>query len=279
MDIFYYQLVASFLAGGTIIASLSFFSEKLPKNSAGIVMSLPSTLAISFIFLGLIEGVENLKESISGVPLSLLGASIFCFMWAVLAENIFKNKTIKHCLITFFLSIFAWLTIPILMIFYGKPDLLTSLFLFGIGTTLFQWIFWKIGKNKPEPKKIYKITIKEWFLRIIFAGSVVSMTLIIAKNFGVFWGVIFGSSFPAAYSSQLLILQHRLGGKFIWGKILLIPLGIISLLSYALSAMILFPILGIWIGTMACYGISFIVSWIIFRITMLLKLVNETPRS
>lgn len=50
--LFLIQVVTSFIVGGVFIAILGFIAERSSPKVAGIVLSLPSTMAISFFFIG-----------------------------------------------------------------------------------------------------------------------------------------------------------------------------------------------------------------------------------
>ena len=58
-NLFYIQLITSFIAGGITIAGLSYFAERAPKKIAGIVISLPSTVVITYIFIGWTLSAED----------------------------------------------------------------------------------------------------------------------------------------------------------------------------------------------------------------------------
>ncbi len=53
MDIFHLQLLVSFLVGGAITAVLSLVAEKSHTKIAGVIVALPSTIAIGYFFIAL----------------------------------------------------------------------------------------------------------------------------------------------------------------------------------------------------------------------------------
>ena len=61
---FYIQLIISFIAGGGFIALFTFIAEKVDAQVSGIILSLPSSAALGFFFVGWFlspEVAANLK--------------------------------------------------------------------------------------------------------------------------------------------------------------------------------------------------------------------------
>ena len=52
VNVFLTQVIASFIVGGIFVAALSIFAERAKKKAAGVIISLPSTVLVSYFFIG-----------------------------------------------------------------------------------------------------------------------------------------------------------------------------------------------------------------------------------
>lgn len=65
------QLLILFIAGGGFVSFLSLIAEKTSERYSGLILSLPSTVAISFFFLGWILSSEAIAQVAPTVIVSL----------------------------------------------------------------------------------------------------------------------------------------------------------------------------------------------------------------
>jgi len=104
---------------------------------------------------------------------------------------------------------------------------------------------------------------------------VVSAAVIISKLLGPFWGVIVGSSFPAAYTSQLLILHLKHGAKNTLQLMRTIPTGTLGQVVYILAVAYFYPIYDIWFGTLYAYSVTLIFYLILAKHTNFIRLLSS----
>ncbi|HYV33247.1 MAG TPA: DUF3147 family protein, partial [Candidatus Limnocylindria bacterium] len=91
------------------------------------------------------------------------------------------------------------------------------------------------------------------FVRSIIGGTIIALTVILAKTLGNSWGGLF-ATFPAAFTSTFLIYYLAHGKQVIAsvGKSTFFP-GAIGFSLYAVLAAFAFPKFGIWIGVLVPY--------------------------
>ena len=61
-SLFYLQLFISFILGGGFIALLTFLAERAPVRLAGAIMSMPSIVIFSYLFIGWTTSTDRVGE-------------------------------------------------------------------------------------------------------------------------------------------------------------------------------------------------------------------------
>lgn len=69
--IFYIQLIVSFLVGGLFIALQTLIAERVSTLWRGVVLTIPSTLALGLFFIGLAKSPQDVVEASQIVPIAL----------------------------------------------------------------------------------------------------------------------------------------------------------------------------------------------------------------
>ncbi|MFH1520886.1 MAG: DUF3147 family protein [Candidatus Micrarchaeota archaeon] len=222
MDIFWLKLVLSFFVGGLYVAFTIFLSEKLGSKIGGILLGLPSTTLVSLIFIYWTQGTETLLLASAIIP-------------AVMAINLFFVITFislynRGINIAFVSAVLVWAILALIIVLLN-PNLFFSvlvfIFTFGISMLL-------LGKY-PHTKlgKIHS-SRTEFTYRSVFAGGVISSSVLAANYVGAVWGGVLGT-FPAAFSSSLYLLSKKHGFAFASSVAKNIPFGTIGTVIFAIS--------------------------------------------
>ncbi len=268
-QLFWLQVLISFFIGGGIIGLLSYLTEKAPRNLQGIIMPFPSTMLVGFFFVAYINGIETLIESIPRVGYSLMGSMVYAliFFFSALALEKFQLPLISNIFLTWLFSTLGWMIFPILSQSFPTPQIWFSFVVLTLVILLVQPLFLKISDTFPSDVKIQKITPPELIFRMIFAGVIIGLVVIVSKMTGSLWGTIIASSYPASFGSQFMIFQKKYPANFIASAIRTIPLGLFPLITYALTVVFVYPIFGIWIGTAIALSTSLTVAYIVSLIS------------
>ena len=90
-NLFLIQLIISFVVGGLFIALLTLVAERVSLKWRGAVLSLPSTVVISFFFIGLTKSPADVTgAAIASVAGTLASSFIFVLVFSFLARwNLF----------------------------------------------------------------------------------------------------------------------------------------------------------------------------------------------
>lgn len=249
------QILVSFFVGGSLITILSLIAEKTNQHISGIIMMFPTTLVLGFFFLGLTTSAENVSKIIPAtlIPLGIVIFSSVIYIYsAIFYEVRFKYKIVQ-ILYSLLTSIIIWFFLASPFAIYKFTNILIGVigfFIIIVSTHL-------ILKSKKFQLNLIKpkYTKTQILIRAVFTGSIISTVVLLGKTLNPFWGSIF-TMFPAATFATLIILHFYYEPKQLFYFMKNIPIGSISLFIYAISIMILFPKVGIWIGTIISYCFS-----------------------
>lgn len=261
---FYLQLLTSFLVGGLLIATLSLIGERVPLKWRKIVLTIPTTLAIGFFFIGLTKTPADVAETAIIVPAALTSDYLFVLVFALLSKrNIFFNLLCSYA---------AWALSAKILLQFPPSSFLESFCLYFLPFVFF--LYWLIGLLPQEHQlKSVPFNIKHVAIRSLVGGSILVIVVYLAHTLGNTWGGLF-SAFPGSFTAILLIFYHVHGEKVIpaVSKSLFFP-GAIGFSVYAWVAGLTFPLYGIWIGTFLSYLATFVFYWLFQQ----LHLTKETP--
>ncbi|PIQ77131.1 hypothetical protein COV82_06050 [Candidatus Peregrinibacteria bacterium CG11_big_fil_rev_8_21_14_0_20_46_8] len=251
--LFLIQLATSFIIGGALIALLSFVAERADERIAGIIISLPSTVAISYFFIGWAVGPQAVAEAAPLAPLVVGIIMLFTIVYLYLSKIRIRNKgaAIALCIGG---ATSVWLLLAIPLAVYKFNNLLLSLGGY-IVLALFAYYFITVRPQIRTNHVRLHYTFAQKLGRAAFAGAVITFTVFLSKTLGPFWGGIF-SMFPAVYLSSFIILHWHYDSDFlfkVWKKT---PLGTLAFTIYPVAAIYTFPAFGVLGGTIGAYAIS-----------------------
>jgi len=248
-SLFFLQLVASFFAGGFLIALLGYISERSSERVAGIVLSIPSTVAISFLFIGWAIGVEGL---VKGIPATLATAglaqvfmAVYIYLARIPAKKSF-SMTLSICgaLLTFVLLF----TPAAIFEIQSTP---TALLLSAGGVLVGYLLLTKYNMHTP-PQKLITYTPIQQILRAVFAGTVIATAVFLSKVLSPFWGGVM-SAFPAVFATTLVILHYYYGTDMLFKVAKTVPAGSLVYIAFTAVSLWTFPLFGLWGGLIASY--------------------------
>lgn len=244
-----------------MIALLSLLAERSSEKMAGVIISLPSTVAISFFFLGWVVSPEKVAEVGPALPVvvgvNLISTSVYIYMARL------KIRKVWAILLSTVSSLTVWFILAIPLAIWPVRNLFLS---FGIYIVLLLIAYYFLT-YKPKLKSdhiLLKYSWSEKIFRGIFGGVVVAVAVYLGKTLGPFWGGVF-SMFPAVFTSSLIILHRNYDGSFLFKVWKNSPVGSLVFCSYPIAAIWTFPAFGIVGGTVAAYLFSLVVFVVVGR--------------
>ncbi|MDP2624629.1 MAG: DUF3147 family protein [Candidatus Peregrinibacteria bacterium] len=254
LTVFQLQLLASFFLGGGMIALLSFWAERAPSRTAGVILSLPSTVAIGLFFIGWTLGPERMPEVVAPIPFT--AGSVFLFVIAYLYLSKLKLPKPASMLLCISASLTIWLAISFPIAISGFNNLGLSLLAF-ITLGLIGYYFITLKPHTRASQKPLTYTPLQKIARAAFAGSIITIAVYLANTLGPVWGGVF-SYFPAVYTSTLLILHWKYNSDFLFKVFKHTPIGSIPTITFAIACAYTFPVFGVVGGILLAYGISLV---------------------
>lgn len=249
--IFFIKLILSFIAGGSFIAFLIWLSEKFGSKIGGMLIGLPSTGLISLIFIAWTQNTEAAVSALPVFPATIGAATLFSV--AFIYFHKYGNVS------SFFLALLLWFALSFPLAFFSLKNIWIS---FGLAIVFVGIAIWKLNKFPYRKLDKFSLSRSEFLFRVILAGGIISLAVLLGKVLGPLWGGMF-ASFPAAFSSSLLILKRRHGIEFASSVARTMPYGAISNILFAISFFYLVPALGMLLGTTLAFLVSLVFIFVV----------------
>lgn len=258
------QLIISFIIGGSFVALLSLIAERVSSRFAGIILAFPSTIAIGFFFLGWTLSPQAAAKIVPATLLSL-GFSVLypiIYVYSAIWCSKFISSKIQQIIFCFSISTLFWLVLSLPIVILKINNLALGIVGYIVLALLAHVLF---STKKENKSSLQPYTLKQKIYRSAFIGLIIALAVFFGKTFGSFWGGAF-ATFPAAFSSSLIILHWYYEPQKLFSVVRKVPLGSLSLCTYLLTVMIAFPLFGFVFGTIIAYCVSLITTIILLKI-------------
>lgn len=247
--IFLIQLAVSFLVGGGLIAFLSIMAERASEKVAGIIISFPSTIAISFLFISITTSPEKAGEAATVVPAAIGAMVIFCASYLYLSRV--KIRKIYSILLCASVSLLLWFLICVPLAVWKFSSLGGSLLAY-FTMILIGYYLITVKPGATKAPVLVKYTLAQKIKRGAFGGFIIALAVFISKSAGPFWGGVF-AGFPAVFLSSLITIHYNYDSDFLFRVWRNVPKGTVTLLTFAVAAKFSFPAFGTAGGLVAAY--------------------------
>ncbi len=262
MNLFYLQLLTSFLVGGICATLLTIFAERSTKQIAGIIIGLPTTIPLGYVFISWVLGPQAIQDVAPTTPLSVGASLIFLLVYLKIAST-FKISKIPLIAASLIGGLSVWFVIMIPFGFFKFTNVwlavAVQLFICLIGHILLV----KNYRVKSEPRKI-AYTWSQKIGRAVFTGLVIVLATLLSKVAGPVWGGIF-SGFPAVFSSTLVTIHLIHDTDFLYHIFYSAALGHLQCTVFIIAAFYAFPLLGILGGFFLSYAITIVFSYLLMK--------------
>lgn len=242
------HLLISFLVGGVFIALQTLIGERVEGFWRGAILTIPSTLALGLLFIGLTKTPADVVDAARIVPSALGPDYFFVAALACLARFGF--------FIGFGSALLVWGAGAWAILKFPPASFVTSII---IGLILI-FIAYAVVAKLPSGSalKKYPVTLVQILIRSGIGGTIISLIVLLSNTLGNNWGGLF-SAFPGSFTATFVIYYIWQGRASIpeVSKTLFFP-GAIGFMIYGLTAGFIFPHFGIWLGTLAAYLATFV---------------------
>lgn len=248
MDPLWLKLFLTFCVGGLWVTLTTIVAESLGPRLGGWVGGLPSTIVVTLFFAGLVESAQVASELTTTIPLVIGINSVFLLVYAILAP--------RGLAVGLGVSLLVWFFLSSLPVVFGLDNFVLSLVALLLVSSFSYYILEHKVDLPPQPKLSIHLEPIQLAARAVFSGLVTALAVALTKLGGPILGGVF-AVFPAVYVSTLVITSRSHGIDF--SRALtktLLPSGVLTVLIYSIAARYLFPIWGIFLGTLGAYLVS-----------------------
>lgn len=235
-------LLIKLLVAIAFVMGLSLIAENVSPKVAGILSGYPSGTLITLFFFGLEKSPEFAAESAVYNMIGLV-ASLSVVYTYYLTSRYFTKYSI---LFSTLFSIMGYFVVVWLLHFI-EINTYIAILLPMIFSFLCLYLFKDI-KNNTIKKKV-KLNYKIIFVRAFFASLLILVITTVPRFVGPSWAGLF-SAFPVTLFPLLLIIHFTYSKEHAHTIIKNVPIGIFSLIIYSLSVSIVYPLYGIYYGTL-----------------------------
>ncbi|MGD6934445.1 MAG: DUF3147 family protein [Candidatus Bathyarchaeia archaeon] len=236
------RLILAFVVGSLWVTATTIIAEKKGPVIGGILGGFPSTAAFSFLFIAINQSTTAAVNATTVFPLAFAVTNAYLLMYAYFAEKGFKTGLT--------ISLLVWLAASTLIVTSGIEYYAVALV--G-GAAISAATFYLLAKKLKVPHFVGEKTLyrpSEVVFRGLGAGTIVAVSVLLSQIGGPILGGV-AASFPAVFTSTLLILQHNKGTEFT--RSISKPLaytGILTVIPYSIAVHYLYPNVGILLGTL-----------------------------
>ncbi|WP_055448882.1 hypothetical protein [Lacinutrix mariniflava] len=228
------------------VIGLSLLAENVSPKVAGVLSGYPTGSAITLFFFGLEVNPEFAATSAVYNMIGLSAALSFVFIYYI-ASKYFKKYNI---LFSSLFAILGYLAIIGLLhlIEINKYIAIVIPIAFSL---LCVYLFKDIKNINIQTKA--KLNYKILFVRAFFAALIILLITTVPKFVGPSWAGLF-SAFPTTLFPLMLIIHFTYSKEHVHTIIKNVPIGMFSLIIYSLSISIVYPLYGIYLGTIISFG-------------------------
>lgn len=222
------------------VLGLSFIAEKISARLAGLLSGYPIGTAIILHFYGLEYGAQFAADAAIFNLCGLLASQCFAYTY-------YKASQRTSLLVVTSALAFAGYLSAALIVSQTNPTRLTAVMIAVITTALF-CILLRSSRGKS-------ITLKRaWSVRIVtgrllFTAALVLLVTETADAVGARWAGLF-SAFPVALYPLVFLLHKEHGAEAARTILSNFPFGLWSVIAYALTVSLVYPIYGVISGTL-----------------------------
>ena len=262
MEIGISSIVLSSLMAGLVAILATVFIERLGGAIGGII-TLPTTIvpASIGIWIGVNGDTVSFTAAMSMVPIGMLLNVLFLGSWRILPRYLDNKFPEKYLLIAVAIfSVIFWLvTAGVSTVMVEEISYFIDPIYIGFIAVLFAFIlgFFAVSKGGEAPSGSNSVSLYSIMMRGLAAGGAIGLSVwIAALGLPFISGVV--SVFPAIFLTTMVSLWLAQGRAVPVGATGPMMLGSSSVSIYALICILLFPLYGVWVGSIVCWLLSVI---------------------
>ncbi|SHJ06130.1 hypothetical protein [Pseudozobellia thermophila] len=229
-----------------LVIGLSLLAENVSPKVAGILSGYPTGSAITLFFFGLEVNPDYAAKSAVYNMIGLTAALSFVYIYYIASKHFAKFNILLSSL-SAILGYFA----VVWLLHLVDINLIMAITLPIAFAFLYLYLFKDI-KNITIGTKA-RLNFKILFVRAFFASLIILGITSVPKFVGPSWAGLF-SAFPTTLFPLILIIHYTYSKEHVHTLIKNVPVGMFSLIIYSLTISIVYPLFGIYLGTLMSFG-------------------------
>ncbi|QDO93915.1 hypothetical protein FNB79_07930 [Formosa sediminum] len=230
----------------TFVIGLSVLAEHVSPKVAGILSGYPTGSAITLFFFGLEVSPDYAAKS---AVFNMVGLSAsLTFVYAYYIASKYFNK---YNIILSSLSAIASYFLVVWVLHHIKINTYMAILIPILFSFLYLYLFKNIKDINITNKA--KLSYKTLFVRAFFAALIILLITSVPKFVGPTWAGLF-SAFPTTLFPLMLIIHMTYSKAHVHTVIKNVPIGMFSLIIYSLTVSIVYPMYGIYWGTLISFA-------------------------
>jgi uncharacterized membrane protein (GlpM family) len=205
IDPFYVKLMLGFIVGGAWITLSTIAAEKFGSKIGGLVGGLPSTIVVSFFFIGWTQGAARVHDSTTFMPFAFVANVLYLIVYALASRRGLAAGILS--------ALAAWFALTAVLIVLQIDNLPVALVAWILAATMGYYVMQHRLRIRSQSRVPIRYTLLQIVWRAAFSGAVIAFAIGMSKVGGPVWGGIF-SAFPAVYTSTLIITSRSVSVEF-----------------------------------------------------------------
>ncbi|WP_010133899.1 hypothetical protein [Ochrovirga pacifica] len=230
------------------VLGLSYLAEKVSPKVAGILAGYPTGSAISLFFFGLEVSPGFAAESAVYNMIGLSGSLTFAYVYYWVSVRLSKYNALLSSLA----AIASYFVVVWLLHFVSINKYVA--FLIPVTFALLYAFLLKKVENIQIQNKV-KLNGGILFARAFFAALIILAITTLPRFVGASWAGLF-SAFPTTLYPLVLIIHLTYSKQHVHTIIKNVPMGMVSLIIYSLVVSLVYPLFGIYYGTLIAFAVA-----------------------
>jgi len=228
------------------VLGLSFVAEKISTRLAGLLSGYPIGTAIILHFYGLEYGAQFAADAAIFNLCGLFASQCFAYTY---------YRASQRTTSLFLVSVLALsgYMLPAFIVSQTNPTRLNALVLAVIVTALFCILLRNNTAQKVAPSRTWSTHLV--VSRLLFTATLVLVVTEFADIVGPSWAGLF-SAFPVALYPLVFLLHREHGSETARTFLGNFPYGLWSVIAYALTVSLVYPLYGVVLGTLLGFAIA-----------------------
>lgn len=196
------RLVVGFVVAGSFVATMAWIAERFGSKLGGFLLALPVTSVVALVVIVISQGSAALVDVVAPMPATFAASAVFLMVFARLSK--------QGLVVAYLGAITAWLGLTVPIAVFELSDFRLAIVTAVVLLSIVTWFFRHVPHRQPRrmPKSVGLTTV-----RFLIAGTVSALAILAANVLGPIWAAVF-ASFPAAFSSSLILLTRTQGIEF-----------------------------------------------------------------